>query len=450
MKKKILISCIVILILILFVPIPTGILKDGGTRVYSALTYKIVDWNHLYGCGQMYSKTKIYFLPMNLLSIDSLLAKEEKNFEYVDCEYPEIKDDQAYVNYDFDCQYIRTNGSPDDVEYPFVRIIKSVDELNAYYESKREIYNLESREEASFDTSSGFVDACKAYDAEYFKNNKLLIVVLEEGSGSIRHVVDKVSTSIYKDKVRADVEILRKIPGACTCDMAVWHILIDVPSDFACDDENNVRVFVDGSLKNRNTTTVKYSKRYASVSFELIDGWEYEIVEDESLLFDASFCVVAYPKGDKSNHIAFEFGQKGYCGTELTLKDTYVGRYKAKEGRYSYYKYWNFLDLQNTAGGYMILNGCSEEFYSENKHEIVSMLETLEVGAGCVSEELAIEVAKKFASIEYDAIRAEFEAYNGVWQIMFMNTEKSENEIVNISYDGNLDDRVFLEDGGTK
>lgn len=45
MKKKIWI-CIagVVLLAILFVPIPSGTYKDGGTRAYSALTYKIVKW----------------------------------------------------------------------------------------------------------------------------------------------------------------------------------------------------------------------------------------------------------------------------------------------------------------------------------------------------------------------------------------------------------------------
>ena len=41
MKKKIWIPiAAVILLLILFVPIPTGVCKDGGTREYTALTYK--------------------------------------------------------------------------------------------------------------------------------------------------------------------------------------------------------------------------------------------------------------------------------------------------------------------------------------------------------------------------------------------------------------------------
>lgn len=84
MKKKIWIPIIVsvVLLAILFVPIPNGQMKDGGTRVYSALTYKIVDWNRLYNDG-MYSATKVYFGADAWKSIDDLFAKEEPNIESV-------------------------------------------------------------------------------------------------------------------------------------------------------------------------------------------------------------------------------------------------------------------------------------------------------------------------------------------------------------------------------
>lgn len=81
MKKKLIILCAVLLLL-LVIPIPTGAYKDGGTREYTALTYKIVDWNHMTADG-VYDKTKVYPFPMNFLSLDSLLRREEKNFEKV-------------------------------------------------------------------------------------------------------------------------------------------------------------------------------------------------------------------------------------------------------------------------------------------------------------------------------------------------------------------------------
>ena len=83
MKKKIWIPILIVAVVaILAIPIPTGIYKDGGTREYTALTYKIVDWNRLTDDGSAYSATKVYFFPNNFRSIDNLWYKEEPNAEH--------------------------------------------------------------------------------------------------------------------------------------------------------------------------------------------------------------------------------------------------------------------------------------------------------------------------------------------------------------------------------
>lgn len=82
MKKKIRILLIILVsLVVLFVPIPTGTYKDGGTREYTSLTYKIVKWNRLTD-GSSYNKTRVYFFPDNFKSIDSLWYLEEDNVEY--------------------------------------------------------------------------------------------------------------------------------------------------------------------------------------------------------------------------------------------------------------------------------------------------------------------------------------------------------------------------------
>lgn len=59
-------------------PIPTGVVKDGGTRTYTALTYKIVDWNRITG-EAVYDETKIYLFPNNFKSLDALWEQEKEN-----------------------------------------------------------------------------------------------------------------------------------------------------------------------------------------------------------------------------------------------------------------------------------------------------------------------------------------------------------------------------------
>lgn len=78
MKKRIII--IILAVLIIVTPIPTSKAKDGGTRAYTSLTYKIVDWNHFYGDEvKIFDKTKIYFFPNNFKSLDELLEFEHIN-----------------------------------------------------------------------------------------------------------------------------------------------------------------------------------------------------------------------------------------------------------------------------------------------------------------------------------------------------------------------------------
>lgn len=78
MKKKIWLPIAVAAVLaILLVPIPRSPYKDGGTRAYTALTYKIVRWNRMTTDG-VYKATKVYWIPDNFKSIDELWAYEER------------------------------------------------------------------------------------------------------------------------------------------------------------------------------------------------------------------------------------------------------------------------------------------------------------------------------------------------------------------------------------
>ena len=86
MKKKIIIiASLVLILLILFLPIPRGTYKDGGTKDYTALTYRIVVWNRLAdptggdiagGGVDIYHKTSVFWFPNNFLSIDELWKLE--------------------------------------------------------------------------------------------------------------------------------------------------------------------------------------------------------------------------------------------------------------------------------------------------------------------------------------------------------------------------------------
>jgi len=70
-KKKYLIVFIIIVLLVLLFPI-RAVYKDGGTKTYTALLYKIIVWNTIdfneeSGCK---TGTEIHLFPNNFHSLD--------------------------------------------------------------------------------------------------------------------------------------------------------------------------------------------------------------------------------------------------------------------------------------------------------------------------------------------------------------------------------------------
>ena len=75
-NKKVWIPIIVLVLLaVFFVPVPSGVYKDGGTKAYTALTYKVVKWRRLVGIGR-YENTSVYFFPNNFKSMSTLWELE--------------------------------------------------------------------------------------------------------------------------------------------------------------------------------------------------------------------------------------------------------------------------------------------------------------------------------------------------------------------------------------
>lgn len=79
-KKFLIPSVVFVLLAVFFVPVPSDVYEDGGTRAYTALTYKVVKWNRLDRLIRV-KKTKVYFFPDNFKSIDALWEMEQPEEE---------------------------------------------------------------------------------------------------------------------------------------------------------------------------------------------------------------------------------------------------------------------------------------------------------------------------------------------------------------------------------
>lgn len=125
---------------------------------------------------------------------------------------------------DFAVQYIRTNGYHNGRLYPIVSVVETKAELAAYYEINRGDYDLERNQNPSSDFTIGFQDAIDRYDDAFFTDKLLVLVLLEEGSGSIRHLAKE----IFIDNDNMNILIERQVPQVGTADMAEWHIIFEI------------------------------------------------------------------------------------------------------------------------------------------------------------------------------------------------------------------------------
>ena len=135
----------------------------------------------------------------------------------------------------FKAHYIRTNGYVDGEQYPKTLWFMNMVELNDYYEANKEQYYLDSIDNPMSGQTIGFVDAVSEYDDTFFETNDLILVVLVEGSGSIRHkVTDVLLRSSSTGSIQHSIQpiIKRSVPESATDDMAVWHIIIEISKEY--------------------------------------------------------------------------------------------------------------------------------------------------------------------------------------------------------------------------
>ncbi len=337
--------------------------------------------------------------------------------------------------FNFSVQYIRTDGCHEDIEYPVVKIIRSVDELNAYYEVNKEKYSLERRENPGSDYTTGFLDACDKYDAEYFKKQILVMVLLEEPSGSNRHEVKQAG--IYgEDEKNMIIDISSLIPEVGTCDMALWHILIEPEAGIAVADEDAVKVFRDG----RNVTVadkptvVSYGNDYANITLRIPKGWEYEIEDAENKVTHLQeFGIIFWPEGTMDGKVAVRYYPVfGVCGTGLNQEKIQIGDYEAYRGTFDGRSIWDHIYFLDTPpGDYVVFLEWSRELASQNSytieymwwdaygHEVMEILATAKLGEDILTETKAIETAKLKCNIEYEQIKAEFSYEHATWTVSF-------------------------------
>ena len=111
-----------------------------------------------------------------------------------------------------------------ETSYPVAEAIKSVDELLTYYETYKEVYQFHIGYYSEACMADEVFNNSARYGDGFFESNFLLFVILEEGSGSVRHRVE----SVLPEDGLLSVSITRVVPEISTADMAQWHVVLEL------------------------------------------------------------------------------------------------------------------------------------------------------------------------------------------------------------------------------
>ncbi len=160
-------------------------------------------------------------------------------------------------------QYIHTGSPAEGENYPQVYVVKSEDELSDH-------------------DSIRSLPACNGYDEAFFEKSYLLLVLLGEGSGSVRHNVKSVEQTADK---KLAVSISRIVPEVGTCDMAKWHIILELSRDAEIEDEKSVQVYIDSELRWDGGQMADHTHTVAAAQLSSASSAEFYDLNTQTTLY---------------------------------------------------------------------------------------------------------------------------------------------------------------------
>lgn len=182
--------------------------------------------------------------------------------------------------------------------------------------------------------------------------------------------------------------------------------------------------------QQKNTTPVEYSDQHTNMRLALREGWDYDSTPGagEGEAVDAagaadSFGIQFWPQAEPSMRISLRYYVNGIglCGTGVTFEEISFenGLTATKCTEDMEHGFWFFLIYHDVPGAYAVECFTSKELWSEYESTLMSILESVEVGTGILSESEAIEIAKGECTVAYDTVRAYFDCVDGLWEVRF-------------------------------
>lgn len=299
-------------------------------------------------------------------------------------------DDKIIKNYF--ARYIRT-GWGSDQEYPYIFVIRSYDEFSSYMEK----------------VSSSMISC---YDEDYFEEMTLLVAVLQEGSGSIRHELKGIDEN-------GTIHIDRIVPEVGTCDMAAWNIVIEIPVEMSDED------FTIEYSDINTSTEVSYGEGYTYIFSKVPEGWDSEILMSTDA--DCDFSIHLYPHNKPESYVSISYYNGfGLCGTGLESSEITIGEYNATRHKYDGGP-WTIYIFKDLPGTYVVdVSTNIAKNYDKTVKEILLSLRLSP--EWIIREKEAVEIAMNQLSGECTLNYASFDSENGNWTIRLRKNGKSADD----------------------
>ena len=202
----------------------------------------------------------------------------------------------------------------------------------------------------------GFTAAVSGYDDAFFEAHDLLFVLLEAGSGSIRHEVTAVRALPSGDgKYAIRPEITEIIPEAMSDDMAEWHILIEIEKKYGKTASEKIEPVITARYVDRlpeaacrsevGGDTVSVTGPYGQISVTLPDTWRAEAAPmDSGKLMAGLYGLVLRPADAPADHIELTCTDSfGVCGTGLSEEKRELAGTEAVIGTFDGHAHWDFI-----------------------------------------------------------------------------------------------------------
>ncbi len=122
---------------------------------------------------------------------------------------------------EFKAQYTSTYNHREEVIYPMVSVIRTLEELQDFCEANKE---------------QNVSQTCEKYNEAYFENRILIVVTLSASSGEIEYTVG----NLFETENEYIIKINTYKPEAMTCDMKEWNIFIEPQKGFGIEPEETI------------------------------------------------------------------------------------------------------------------------------------------------------------------------------------------------------------------